>query len=76
MSREASAMTAEEVYEIRVQGRLGADWSSWFDDLTIENLPDGETVLCGPVADQAALHGLLGKVRNLGLPLVSVQRVG
>ena len=69
-------MTAEEVYEIRVQGRLGADWSSWFDDLTIENLPNGETVLRGRVADQAALHGLLGKVRNLGLPLVSVQRVG
>ena len=69
-------MTGNEVYEIRVQGRLGADWSSWFDDLAVENLPNGETVLRGPVADQAALYGLLGKVRNLGLPLVSVQRVG
>jgi hypothetical protein len=69
-------MTVEEVYEIRVQGRLGADWSSWFDGLTVQNLPNGETILRGPVANQAALHGILVKVRNLGLPLVSVQRVG
>jgi hypothetical protein len=69
-------MTGQEAYEIRVEGRLGADWSSWFDDLAVQNLPNGETLLRGPVADQAALHGILVRIRNLGLPLVSVQRVG
>ena len=67
-------MTGEARYEIRVEGRLGAEWSSWFDGLTVQDLPDGETILRGPVADQAALHGILVKIRNLGLPLVSVQR--
>jgi hypothetical protein len=62
------------MYEIRVEDRLGAEWSSWFDGLTVQDLPDGETILRGPVADQAALHGILVKIRNLGLPLVSVQR--
>ena len=69
-------MTADELYEIRVEGRLGAKWSSWFDGMTVRDLPNGETVLRGPVADQAALHGILVKIRNLGLPLVSVHRVG
>jgi hypothetical protein len=69
-------MTGQEAYEIRVEGRLGADWSSWFDDLAVQNLPNGETLLRGSVADQAALHGILVRIRNLGLPLVSVQRVG
>jgi hypothetical protein len=69
-------MTGQEVYEIRVEGRLGVDWSSWFDGLTVQALPNGETLLRGPVADQAALHGILVRIRNLGLPLVSVQRVG
>jgi hypothetical protein len=69
-------MTVNEVYEIRVEGRLGADWSSWFDGLAVETMPNGETILRGPVADQAALHGILVRIRNLGLPLVSVQRVG
>ena len=67
-------MTREALYEIRVEGRLGAKWSSWFDGMTVQDLPDGETVLRGPVADQAALHGILVKIRNLGLALVSVQR--
>jgi hypothetical protein len=66
-------MTGEARYEIRVEGRLGAEWSSWFDGMTVQDLPDGETILRGPVADQAALHGILVKIRNLGLPLVSVQ---
>ena len=66
-------MTGETMYEIRVEGRLGAEWSSWFDGMTVQDLPDGETILRGPVADQAALHGILVKIRNLGLPLVSVQ---
>ena len=67
-------MTGEARYEIRVEGRLGAEWSSWFDSMTVQDLPDGETILRGPVADQAALHGILVKIRNLGLPLVSVRR--
>ena len=67
-------MTGDAMYEIRVEGRLGAEWSSWFDGLMVQDLPDGETILRGPVADQAALHGILVKIRNLGLPLVSVQR--
>ena len=63
-------------WEIRVKGHLHARWVDWFDGLRLTHMPDGTTVLHGPVADQAALHGLLGRVRDLGLPLVSVTRVG
>ena len=59
-------------YEIRVKGRLDARWAAWFDGLTITHDGDGTTVIHGPVADQAALHGLLQKTRDLGLPLISV----
>lgn len=59
-------------YEIRLQGHLGPRWSAWFDGLSVINEPDGNTVISGPVADQAALHGLLQKARDVGLPLVSV----
>ena len=62
-------------YEIRLTGRLTAHWSEWFDGLTVNHDGDGTTVIRGPVADQAALHGLLQRVRDLGLPLVSVTRV-
>jgi hypothetical protein len=65
-----------ENYEIRLEGRLDARWAAWFDGLGLTNEGDGTTVIHGPVADQAALHGLLNKVRDLGLPLVSVTRVG
>lgn len=58
--------------EIRVKGQLDEHWSDWFDDLTIKHTDQNETVLTGPVVDQAALHGLLAKLRDLGLPLVSV----
>jgi hypothetical protein len=61
-------------YEIRIQGRLGARWSTWLDGLDLSHPDDGTTVLRGPVTDQAALHGLLHKVRDLGLPLLSVTR--
>ena len=61
-------------YEIRVKGQLGPQWSGWFEGLAI-TLADGDTLLTGPVIDQAALHGLLKKVRDLGLPLLSVQCV-
>jgi hypothetical protein len=63
------------IYQIRIEGRLGQQWMDWFDGLTITQEEDGDTLLTGPVADQAALFGLLKKVRDLGLPLVSVKRV-
>ena len=66
----------QAVYEIRVRGLLDESWSEWLDGLTIEPQPQGETLLAGPVRDQAALHGLLGKIRDLGLLLVSVKRMG
>ena len=62
-------------YEIRLKGHLDARWAAWFDGLAIAHGSDGTTVIGGPVADQAALHGLLQKVRDLGLPLVSVTQV-
>jgi hypothetical protein len=62
-------------YEIRLAGRLDQRWAEWFDGLTLTHEGDGTTVLTGPVVDQAALHGLLQKVRDLGLPLVSVTQV-
>jgi hypothetical protein len=62
-------------YEIRLQGHLAARWSAWFDGLTLTRQDDGTTLIAGPVIDQAALHGLLAKVRDTGLPLVSVEHV-
>ena len=62
-------------YEIRLTGHLAARWSAWFDGLTVSHEGDGTTRISGPIADQAALHGLLQRVRDLGLPLVSVTRV-
>ena len=61
-------------YEIRVQGRLDDRWAAWFDGLTLSRVDDGTTSLRGPVTDQAALHGLLHKLRDLGIPLLSVTR--
>ena len=63
------------VYQIRVTGHLDREWSDWFDGLSITLEDNGETLLSGPVVDQAALHGLLRKVRDLGLPLLSVIRL-
>ena len=61
-------------YEIRLAGHLDQRWTAWFDGLTVSHEGDGTTVISGPIADQAALHGLLQRVRDLGLPLVSVTR--
>jgi hypothetical protein len=61
-------------YQIRVEGVLDQRWSAWFDGLQLTSEPGGVTVLAGEVADQAALHGLLAKIRDLGLPLLSVHR--
>src|SRR5437588_11916585 len=63
------------VYQIRIKGHLGHEWTDWFGGLTIRLTDTGETLLTGPVVDQAALHGLLRKVRDLGVPLLSVNRV-
>jgi hypothetical protein len=63
------------VYRIRVRGVIDARWSEWFGGLTICPQANGDTLLTGPVRDQAALHGLLAKIRDLGLPLLSVERV-
>ena len=64
-----------EVYQIRVRSHLGSGWTDWFEGLTITLEEDGDTLLTGPVVDQAALHGLLKKVRDVGLSLVSVNPV-
>ena len=61
-----------KVFQIRIKGHLGRQWADWFDGLTITLEDTGDTLLTGPVVDQAALHGLLRKVRDLGIPLVSV----
>jgi hypothetical protein len=61
-------------YEIRLKGHLNVRWADWFDGLTLTQESDGTTLLSGPIVDQAALHGLLGKVRDLGLPLIAVNR--
>src|SRR2546430_6196057 len=63
------------VYQIRIKGHLGREWTDWFEDLTLTALDNGETLLTGPVVNQAALHGLLKKVRDVGMPLVSVMHV-
>jgi len=68
-------MTTPPLYQIKVKGHLDPRWSEWFDGLAITHKPNGETLLAGPVVDQAALHGLLSKVRDLGLTLLLVIRV-
>jgi hypothetical protein len=63
------------VYQIRIAGHLGDQWTDWFEGLTITLIANGDTLLTGPVVDQAALHGLLKKVRDLGMPLLSVNQI-
>ena len=63
------------VYQIRIRGQLGREWTDWFGGLTITLEENGDTLLTGPVVDQAALYGLLRKVRDLGMPLISVSPV-
>jgi hypothetical protein len=62
-------------YEIRIKGHLHARWATWFDGLSLRHESDGTTTIHGPIVDQAALHGLLTRVRDTGLPLVSVTQL-
>ena len=71
---EGSTTESLAHYEIRVDGVLDRRWSAWFDDLDITSNDRGQTTIAGPVVDQAALHGLLAKVRDLGLELLEVRR--
>jgi hypothetical protein len=64
-----------DIYRITIKGHLDSEWSDWFDGLTITQVDNGETVLTGPVVDQTALHGVLMKIRDLGLPLLSLTRI-
>jgi hypothetical protein len=78
MSNDVNAETdpgQPMAYQIRIKGHLGRQWTDWFDGLAITLEDNGDTLLTGPVVDQAALHGLLRKVRDLGAPLVSVSPV-
>ena len=63
------------IYQIRIGSHLGSLWSEWFEGLVVSQADNGDTLLTGPVVDQAALHGLLRKVRDLGLPLLAVTRI-
>lgn len=63
-----------EIYRIRVQGHLADRWSDWLEGLAIERRSDGATELVGPLVDQAALHGVIARIRDLGLPLLAVDR--
>ena len=71
---EISSVT--QTYRIRIKGHLAAHWAEWFDGMTITPLENGETLIEGSVIDQAALHGMLNHVRDLGLPLLAVDRIG
>lgn len=63
------------VYQIKVKGILDTEWSGWFEGLSFSSQPDDETLITGQVEDQSALHGLLGRIASLGLPLLSVTRL-
>jgi hypothetical protein len=67
-------MTAD-IYRIIIKGHLDGEWSEWFEGLTITRVDNGETILMGPLIDQTALHGVLSKIRDLGLPLLSLTRL-
>ena len=73
--QDGGSCTNSQIYQIRVKGHLDSHWSGWFDGLNMTHEKEGTTLLTGPVADQPALHGLLIKIRDLGLTLISVNRV-
>jgi hypothetical protein len=78
MSNKSNSQTYSDqpmVYQIRIKGHMGRQWADWFEELTITREDNGDTLLAGLIVDQAALYGLLKKVRDLGVPLISVNRV-
>ncbi len=78
MTNKRNAITDQTqfpIYQIRLKGHLDPQWTDWFDGLTITLAVNGDTLVTGPVVDQAALHGLLKKVRDLGMPLLSVMQM-
>lgn len=78
MSKQSNTSSTDAhpaIYQIRVQGRLGSKWTEYFHGMSITSAEDGDTLLTGPVVDQAALYGLLRAVRDLGLPLLYVRRL-
>lgn len=68
-------MVTSILYHFRITGQLDSSWEDWFDGLTITHMPDGTTLLAGSLVDQAAMHGVLNKIRDLGLTLLVVQQV-
>lgn len=74
-SKGRTSFSKQVFYEIKVQGQLEHHWSEWFDNLTVRPDESGYTTLSGPVPDQAALHGILARIRDLGLPLLSLRRI-
>ena len=74
-SSPRSTMCEPNIYEIRIKGHLSGHWSDWFEDMAITLEEDGHTVLTGSMVDDAALHGMLKRVRDAGMPLISVNRI-
>ena len=74
-SKTSRCSDQSKVYEIRIRGHLDSQWSDWFSGMTINPEINGDTLIIGPITDQSALHGLLRKVRDLGMPLLSVNRL-
>ena len=72
---EINSSPEKRTYEIRLKGHLNKSWNEWFDGFIFTHESDGTTTLSGEIADQAALHGLLKRIRDLGLPLISVNRL-
>jgi hypothetical protein len=72
---DSSAPPPSRHYRIRVEGQLGAGWSEWFAGMALRQTESGDTLLSGPVVDQAALHGLLARIRDLNLTLIAVERI-
>ena len=71
-NKQIPALDQTSIFQIRIKGHLGHQWTDWFDGMAITLEDDGNTLLTGPVADQATLHGLIKKVRDLGMPLISI----
>ena len=69
-------MLKENIYQIRIMGHISDSWSTWFEGMTIHQEENGETILTGPIPDQTALHGVLMKIRDLGLILLEVKCIG